>query len=124
MHPSLTAARGQFVPGLLLLSAALTGCGQTGYLYLVTPPTKYPPLEPRLPAPSALSIAPPYCVILLQGQGRLERSAAPTPGTSVEQVPYAADVVPPEPAPASLTDILPVCALLPADKPAKKNQQP
>jgi hypothetical protein len=121
MRSSPLAVRGPSVLGLLLLSATLAGCGQTGFLYLQMPPTKYPPLEPGVPAPSALSIAPAYCVNLVPGEEDEAPTAAPSPGTSVEQVPYAADVIPPEPAPSSLTDILPVCATAPV---TKKNQPP
>ena len=107
-----------------LLCAVLAGCGQTGYLYLQLPPTRLPPLQAGTPAPAALSIAAPYCVDLPRDEVN-ERNAAPAPGTSLRQVPYGANIVPPEPAPSSLTEILPACAAAPVIKQAHKpDKQP
>lgn len=118
--------------GPALLCAALSGCGQTGNLYLLMPPTSLPPLQQGgVPAPSAVTIAQALCVTLPPDErgaalGQVPyafdggRNAAPAPGTSVEQIPYDADVVLLEPAPSSLTEILPVCAVIPAQKPDKQ----
>lgn len=40
----------RFAP-LLLLMLCLSGCGQTGRLFMRMPPVTFPPLAPRIPAP-------------------------------------------------------------------------
>ena len=41
----------RFAP-LLLLMLCLSGCGQTGRLFMRMPPVTFPPLAPRIPAPA------------------------------------------------------------------------
>ena len=100
--------------GLVALCTLLTACGQTGYLYLVMPPAKLPPVttEPA-PAPSTANIPVAPCVMPTPG-GNVTAVAAPFAGTSLAGVPYAPDAILPEAAPASVTDILPACAVFTA----------
>ena len=115
MH-SLSAPR----PGLPCMAAlavclVLAGCGQTGYLYLTFPATPVPPVTARrAPAPSTSALPQAACVRIPVPGTIVAPVAAPFPSTSLEQVPYAEPQPrPPEPAPSSITDVLPACMILP-----------
>lgn len=104
---------------LMALAMLLSGCGQTGYLYLVMAATNIPPVTARpAPAPinAELPVAP--CVMVPTPTSNVAPVAAPFASTNVEGVPYAfgkAPPPPPEPAPASVTEILPPCVVYPDD---------
>lgn len=104
-------------PGMAALAAclALAGCGQTGYLYLVYPSTTLPPVTAHpAPSPSTSALPQAACVRIPVPGSIVAPVAAPFPTTSLEQVPYAEpQPTPPEPAPSSLTDVLPACVILP-----------
>ncbi|HEV2111437.1 MAG TPA: hypothetical protein VGT99_08795 [Gammaproteobacteria bacterium] len=115
MRPAPTYGHRLRGTGLAALCTLLAACGQTGYLYLVMPPAKLPPVttEPA-PAPSAASIPAAPCVMVPTPKGNVAPVAAPFAGTSLAGVPYAPDAMPSEAAPASISDILPACAVFPA----------
>ncbi len=104
---------------LMALAMLLTGCGQTGPLYLVMPATNIPPVTARpapTPANAALPVAP--CVMVPTPTSNVAPVAAPFASTNVEGVPYQsgkAPPPPPEPAPASITEVLPPCVVYPED---------
>jgi len=103
--------------GMAALTACLllAGCGQTGYLYLVFPATPVAPMTARpAPAPSTSALPEAACVRIPVPGTIVAPVAAPFPATSLEQVPYA-EPQPraPEPAPSSLTAVLPACMILP-----------
>lgn len=105
--------------GILALTLSLAGCGQTGYLYLVMPATNVPPVTAR-PTPSPSTALPPAapCVMVPTPTSNVAPVAAPFGGTNAGGVPYAPGSMPPpgpEPAPASITDILPPCVVYPSD---------
>ena len=105
------------LPGMAALAAclALAGCGQTGYLYLTYTPAAVPPVTGRpAPAPTTAVLPQAACVRIPVPGTIVAPVAAPFPATSLEQVPYAEPQPrPPEPAPSSLTDVLPACLILP-----------
>lgn len=98
-----------------MTSLMLVGCGQTGYLYLVYPPTTLPPVTRQpAPLPNSASLPQAPCVRIPVPGSIVAPVAAPFPATTLEQVPYAQPVPrSPEPAPSSLTDVLPACVILP-----------
>ena len=116
------------IPGMATLAACLVlvGCGQTGYLYLTYQPTALPPVT-RRPAPSPSTVVLPQaaCVRIPVPGTIVAPVAAPFPTTSLEQVPYA-EPQPrsPEPAPSSLTDVLPACMILPESSAATQTGTP
>lgn len=99
----------------LALALLLGGCGQAGYLYLVMPPTRFPPITRHpAPVPAAATVALAPCVSVPAPGTDVAPVAAPFGGTSVEQVPYRGPApIAPTPAPSSLTDVLPACADFP-----------
>ena len=105
------------LPGMAALAACLllAGCGQTGYLYLVYTPVPVPPVTSHpLPVLNTTALPQAPCVRIPVPGTIVAPVAAPFPVTSVEQVPYAEPQPgPPEPAPSSLTDVLPACMFLP-----------
>jgi len=105
------------LPGMAALAACLVlaGCGQTGYLYLTFPATPVPPVTARpVPVPSTSTLLQAACVPIPVPGTIVAPVAAPFPTTSLEQVPYAEPQPgPPEPAPSSITDVLPACMFLP-----------
>ncbi len=114
MRASYKPGHGLCGAGFLAFIMLLSGCGQTGYLYLVMPATKYPPITHHaLPVPSAVTLAMAPCVTVYTPE-TVAPVAAPFAATSVEQVPFK-DPLPAAslPAPASVTDILPACAMFP-----------
>lgn len=95
---------------LVMLMAA---CGQTGPLYLVMPPNKFPPITHQpMPALSDTRPAAAPCVAVPTPTSNVAPVAAPFPGTVVEGVPYSS--APPSAAPSSLTAILPACVIYPS----------
>jgi hypothetical protein len=100
---------------LIALGMLMAGCGQTGTLYLVMPPTQLTPVTHRpAPVPAATTVVEARCVIVPTPTSNVAPVAAPFPGTVVEDVPYKSDVPSPLPAPASLTTILPACVIYPS----------
>lgn len=119
MRPAPTYGHHLRGTGLVAFCMLLAACGQTGYLYLVMPPAKLPPVtaEPA-PEPSAAGVPVAPCVTVPTPTSNVAPVAAPFAATDVESVPYAPDVLlPPKsgPAPASLGDILPPCVVYPSD---------
>lgn len=116
------------LPAMTALAAclALAGCGQTGYLYLVYTPVPVPPVTARpAPTPSTSALPQAACVRIPVPGTIVAPVAAPFPTTSLEQVPYAEPQPgPPEPAPSSLTDVLPACFILPSRTAAPRQVTP
>ena len=115
-----TAQRLRRGAALCAACLSLSACGQTGYLYLVNPPTKFPALTRQPPpVPSTTAVPQAACVLIPVPGSIVAPVAAPFPGVSLEQVPYAEPQPGPyEAAPSSLTDILPACLSLPQKTPA------
>ena len=100
----------------MALVMLMAGCGQTGPLYLVMPPNKFPPITHHpLPVPAATTVTAAPCVMVPTPTSNVAPVAAPFPGTVVEGVPYSA--APPSAAPASITAILPACVIYPSRHP-------
>jgi len=105
---------------LVTLGLLMAGCGQTGPLYLVAPPSQFPPVTQHpAPVPSAVTAAAAPCVMVPTPTSNVAPVAAPYPGTAVESVPYRPGAEPPLPAPTSLTNILPACVIYPSAHPAR-----
>ena len=115
MRPSYKLGHGLRGVGVFALALLLSGCGQTGYLYLVMQPTTFPPITRHtLPIPSAVTLEMAACVSVPVLGTNVAPVAAPFAATSVEQVPFSSPLpAAPQPAPSSITDILPACAVFP-----------
>ena len=115
MRPDHTAGHKLSHAALIVLGLLTAGCGQTGPLYLVAPPSQLPPVT-RRPAPLPSTSVPETaaCVAVPTPTSNVAPVAAPFPGTTVEGVPYMLDMRPTLPAPTSLTAILPACVIYPS----------